>query len=138
MGDIGSTRACFAWQASAATPPTCVTVSLCDEHDGLQTVIRPCLWTHGKPSPRGRAIANPITGDTVRMSHQHGSLLISGQQRELKIERLAVVNDSTALAFSLPGLMAAAMGQVGPGKAAPGLRRHGNVSAERALSGPGW
>ena len=129
MGDIGGTNARFAWQACANAPLTDTAAYLCNEHDGLQTAIRRYLSAHGKGAPRGCAIANPITGDTVRMINHHWSFSISGLQRELDIERLTVINDFTALALSLPELTAADLRQVGPGKAAPG--------GARAVIGPG-
>ena len=131
LGDIGGTNARFAWQARADAPLTDVAGYLCDEHDGLQTAIRQYLFAHDKSAPRGCAIAiaNPITGDTVRMTNHHWSFSISSLQRELGIERLAVINDFTAVALSLPALTEADLRQIGPGTAVTG--------APLAVLGPG-
>ena len=47
------------------------------------------------------AIANPITGDLVRMTNHHWGFSISAMQAELGLQRLVVINDFTALALSL-------------------------------------
>ena len=131
LGDIGGTNARFAWQVAAGAPLTDVASYLCAEHASLQAVMRHYLAAHHKRAPRGCAIAmaNPVTGDTVRMTNHHWSFSISALQRELGIERLAVINDFTAVALSLPALAATELRQIGAGTAVPG--------APMAVLGPG-
>lgn len=131
LADIGGTNARFASQASAQAPLTDVATYLCKEHESLQAAIRTYLGAHGKSSPRGCAIAiaNPISGDTVRMTNHHWSFSISDLRRELGVERLTVINDFTALAWSLPALSVADLRQVGGGESVAG--------GARAVLGPG-
>ncbi|WP_338771216.1 glucokinase [Massilia sp. METH4] len=64
------------------------------------------------------AIANPVTGDYVRMTNHHWEFSIEGMRQECGFEVLAVVNDFTALARSLP-FLGAHKRQVGGGTAVP-------------------
>jgi glucokinase len=65
--------------------------------------------------PRAGAlgIANPITGDVVRMTNHHWSFSISEMQRNLGLEQLNVINDFTALALALPSIPQDNLVQVG-------------------------
>jgi glucokinase len=131
LGDIGGTNARFAWQVHPDAPPSDVVTYQCSAHASLLDAIQHYLAEQGKPSPRQCAIgmANPITGDRVRMTNHHWSFSISALQRDLGLERLAVINDFTALALSLPALTAADLRPIGGGAAAPG--------APLAVLGPG-
>ena len=66
------------------------------------------------------AIANPVIGDFVRMTNHHWAFSIEGLRQECGFEVLAVVNDFTALARSLPLLSDGQKRQVGPGAAVAG------------------
>ena len=87
--------------------------------------------THGLPAPGSAAIgiANPVLGDRVQMTNHHWSFSIAQLQRDLGVQRLAVINDFTALALSLPALAASDLRPIGPGQAVAG--------APQALIGPG-
>jgi glucokinase len=117
LGDIGGTNARFAWQDRADAPPADVATYLCAQQATLLDAVRHYLAGHGKPVPRacGLAIATPITGDRVQMTNHHWSFSISGLQRDLALERLAVINDFTALALALPTLTAEDLHPVGAG-----------------------
>jgi len=131
LGDIGGTNARFAWQAAADAAPSEVATYACAEHASLRTAIGQYLADHHKPRPVacGIGIANPILGDRVQMTNHHWSFSISELQREIGAERLAVVNDFTALALALPALGEGDLRPVGAGSALP--------DAAMALLGPG-
>jgi glucokinase len=131
LGDIGGTNARFAWQCERGAAPIDVATYACADHDSIVSAIRHYLIEHGKRPPRECAIgiANPITGDLVRMTNHHWSFSIAELQRELGLERLVVINDFTALALSLPALKPSDLLQVGGGTVTPG--------AAMAVLGPG-
>jgi glucokinase len=131
LGDIGGTNARFAWQARAEAYPSEVVAYACADHGSLLLAMRHYLEMHDKPPPAACAIgiANPITGDEVRMTNHHWSFSISALQGELGVLRLVVINDFTALALSLPALTRADLRPIGGGKAVAG--------APLAVLGPG-
>jgi glucokinase len=61
------------------------------------------------------AIANPVTGDAVRMTNHHWEFSIEAMRLECGFEILLVVNDFSALASALPHLSADQKWQVGGG-----------------------
>lgn len=123
LGDIGGTNARFAWQTHAGAAPTDVATYACADHASLLAAIEHYLAEHGKAGVAACAvgIANPITGDTVRMTNHHWSFSIADLKRALGLQRLAVINDFTALALSLPALGPADLRPIGRGTAAPGM-----------------
>lgn len=131
LGDIGGTNARFAWQASRGAPLTVHASYACSAHPTLIDAIRRFLADHrlGRPAACAIGIANPVTGDEVRMTNHAWSFRISELQREIGIERLEVLNDFTALALSLPGLGTEQLIAIGSGRSA--------VGAPRAVIGPG-
>ncbi len=131
LGDIGGTNARFAWQVSREAPLTVHASYACSAHPTLIDAIRRFLADHnlGRPSACAIGIANPVTGDEVRMTNHAWSFRISELQRELGAERLEVLNDFTALALSLPGLRSEQLIAIGNGQSA--------VGAPRAVIGPG-
>ena len=131
VGDIGGTHARFARQRSPEAPLQDVAVYDCADFPSLQAVLRRYLDEHagGQAHWAAIGIANPITGDEIRMTNLSWSFSIAQLQRELGFEQLLVINDFSALALSLPALDASQLRQVGPGTRVPG--------APRALLGPG-
>jgi glucokinase len=132
LGDIGGTNARFAWQGDHAAAPTEVTTYACAEHGSLLLAIRHYLAEHDKQTPMACAIgiANPILGDRVQMTNHHWSFSISELQRGLRLRRLRVINDFTALALSLPTLLPSDLRKIGQdGTAVSG--------AAMAVLGPG-
>lgn len=106
LGDVGGTNARFAWQSEAGEPPSRVATSLCNDHESLLAAIRHYLHEQGLPPPQscGIGIANPITGDRVRMTNHHWSFSIRELKHEIGVDRLEVINDFAAVALSLPAL----------------------------------
>ena len=131
LGDVGGTNARFGWQASPHTGIEHVLVLPCAAHETLEAAIRTYLELKNLPMPRAGAlgIANPITGDVIRMTNHHWSFSISDMQRSLGLAQLNVINDFTALALALPSIPPENLVQVG-GTAAQAI-------APKALIGAG-
>jgi len=75
------------------------------------------------------AIANPITGDQVKMTNGKWAFSIRETQQKLGLNRLILLNDFAALALSVPVLDPSAIRKVGGGEAV--------ADAPLALLGPG-
>ena len=65
------------------------------------------------------AIANPVSGDQVRMTNYHWQFSIEHMRERLHFDNLVVVNDFTALAMALPSLSPLQRRQLGGGSAIP-------------------
>ncbi len=131
LGDVGGTNARFGWQASPQNGIEHVLVLPCAAHETLEAAIRQYLNLKQLPLPAACAlgIANPITGDVVRMTNHHWSFSISEMQNSLGLKRLNVINDFTALALALPSIPSENLIQVG-GQSAQAF-------SPKALIGPG-
>jgi glucokinase len=131
LGDIGGTHARLARVAGPGRPLQDHAIYRCADYPSLQAVMRRYIEEHALREPHWCAIgiANPVTGDRVRMTNLPWSFSVEQMQRELGFARLLVINDFSALALSLPVLDAGQLRQVGPGAAIPGT--------PRALLGPG-
>jgi glucokinase len=118
LGDIGGTNARFAWVAGPGQPPGASAVYPCDRFTSLEAAIEHYLNEHGRPAPRWAAIgiANPVTGDQVRMTNRDWAFSISDMKRRFGLDRLLVINDFTALALALPALQPGDLEQVGGGQ----------------------
>jgi glucokinase len=122
LADVGGTNARFAWSQQPNAPLSNIHQYSCHKYGSLQLAIAQYLADHGKPSPAscGIGIANPVTGDQVSMTNHDWSFSISALKKALAVSRLAVVNDFTALALSLPMLAANDLRQIGSGKRVAG------------------
>jgi glucokinase len=131
LGDIGGTNARFAWLRAPGAPLEAVAQYRCADHATLQAAIAHYLAEHGHPQPATCAIgiANPITGDQVRMTNHHWSFSISALEQTLGVRALAVVNDFAALALSLQDLGPADLVALGGGPGCP--------QSARGVIGPG-
>ena len=131
LGDVGGTNARFAWQEAEGTPLRDVVTLPCANFSGLGDALRAYLKQVGRSAPGWCAIgiANPVTGDQVRMTNHHWTFSIEALRAEIGFDRLVVINDFTALALALPDLGPHELRQVGGGSAAR--------DAPMALIGPG-
>jgi glucokinase len=131
LGDIGGTHARFAWQARPGAQLESLSTARCADHATLADAIAHYLATSGHDSPQACAlgIANPVTGDEVRMTNHHWHFSIRALQQTLKLSRLLVINDFEALALALPTLADADLQAVGSGRPDP--------SSVCAVIGPG-
>ncbi|NHZ37146.1 glucokinase [Massilia rubra] len=123
LADIGGTNARFALE-TAPGQVGLIDVLPCDNYPTLADALRaylgsPAVVAAGVDGLRhaALAIANPITGDLVRMTNHHWEFSIAALRVECGFETLEVVNDFTALARALPHLAASQKRQVGGGVA---------------------
>ena len=132
LGDIGGTNARFAWQMRPGASLSAIAAYRCRDHDSLQSAMAQYLSANGLPQPAECAIgvATAVDGDTVTLTNHRWTFSISALRAWLGVQRLAVVNDFTALALALPGLRDDERTAVGPHVAAP-------APAPLAVLGPG-
>ncbi|WEF30749.1 glucokinase [Pseudoduganella chitinolytica] len=125
LADVGGTNARFALETAPGQVGH-IHVLACADHATLADAMRAYLALPdvAAVAPGIRhgaiAIANPVTGDVVRMTNHHWEFSIEALRRDVNFEVLAVVNDFTALARSLPHIPAAQKRQVGGGTAVEG------------------
>lgn len=119
LGDVGGTNARFAISRGGLGLEH-VEVFACAEHATLEAALRRYLQT--LPAPLGGAIrqaaigiATAVTGDHVEMTNHHWRFSIEATRVALGLDRLFMLNDFTALAWSLPHLPAAELLQLGGG-----------------------
>jgi glucokinase len=131
VADVGGTNARFGWIAHEGAPIEQVATLPAADFATLADAVRAYLARSGlgQPGSMGMGIANPVTGDELRMTNHHWGFSISAMQAELGLQRLVVINDFTALALSLPSLQPHELRQVGGGAA--------RTNAAMALIGPG-
>lgn len=122
VGDVGGTNARFAWVGAAGGAPAQVAAYRCAEHASLQEALQRYLNEKALPVPRWASIgiANPVTGDQVRMTNHDWAFSIEQVRRQFGLARLLIINDFTALALALPALPASDLRQVGSGRAVAG------------------
>jgi len=126
LADIGGTNARFALELGAGQISN-IHVLACASYPTLADALKAYLalpdvrLAAGQPICHGAlAIANPVNGDFVRMTNHHWEFSIEELRQAVGFEVLAVVNDFTALARSLPHLSDAQKHQVGGGAPQPG------------------
>ncbi len=120
LADIGATHARFALQTAPGVF-TAVRVLLCEDFDGIVSLLRYYLKDHAdmRLHHAALAVANPISGDFVRMTNRDWQFSTDAVRRELGLTTLLIVNDFTALAMAIPGLNHGDLMQVGQGAPAP-------------------
>ncbi|MDP2015943.1 glucokinase [Hydrogenophaga sp.] len=125
LADVGGTNARFAWQVSAGAPLTDVRVLPGADFPTLQAAMHVYLegLGHGRPALAAIAIANPITGDQVRMTNHHWAFSQAAVKAEFGLTHLRLLNDFTALALALPDLPANELRQIGGGAGEPDKAR---------------
>jgi glucokinase len=126
LADIGGTNARFALETGPGQTGH-IEVLPCAGYPTVGEAVRAYLAT---PSVKAAmtapvrqaaiAIANPVTGDMVRMTNHCWEFSISALRAECGFEMLEVVNDFYALAMALPHLGDTEKRQVGGGKAVAG------------------
>ena len=115
LGDVGGTNARLGWQASHTSGVQHVQVLPCADYPSLEVAIQTYLKQQNLSAPRACAlgIANPITGDTIRMTNHHWTFSISEMARTLGVSKLNVINDFTALALAIPSISQDHLVQIG-------------------------
>jgi len=133
IADIGGTNARFA--LLVAGEPTQEQVLPCNDYPGIVEAIEHYFAatdvTSGERRPREAAIAiaNPITGDQIRMTNHVWAFSARATRQSLGLERLIFLNDFTALAMAIRHLPRGELEQIGGGR--------GMADAPVALIGPG-
>jgi glucokinase len=119
LADIGATHARFALQTAPGTYRS-VRVLKCDDFEGIVPLLRFYLREYAelRLHHAALALANPVSGDYVRMTNRPWEFSTDAVRRELGLTTLLIVNDFTALAMAIPGLKDADLMQVGTGKPA--------------------
>ena len=117
VADIGGTNARFALVGAEELPRDERVLPGADYPD-IVSAIEAYLGQVGGPRPREAAfaIANPITGDWVKMTNHTWEFSIEETRKRLGLEQLVLINDFTAQAMSLPWLTPSDLHQVGGGR----------------------
>jgi glucokinase len=125
LADIGGTNARFALESAPGTFGL-IKVLPCADYATLADALKAYLLgadvaaaCQGPLQHAALAIANPITGDLVRMTNHHWEFSIEALRLECGFATLVVVNDFTALARALPHLAADQKVQIGGGASVP-------------------
>ena len=123
LADVGGTNARFALEVAPGQVEL-IDVLACKSYPTLADALRAYLASpkvaaagYGKIRHAAIAIANPITGDFVRMTNHHWEFSIEAMRSECAFDTLLVINDFTALARAVPHLAAGQKRQVGSGAA---------------------
>ena len=126
LADIGGTNARFALELAPGKIEL-IEVLACADYPTLAAALQaylagPAVQAAGLGAIRDGAIAiaNPVTGDLVRMTNHHWEFSIEALRQECGFSTLVVVNDFTALARSLPLLSDEQKYRVGGGTALAG------------------
>ena len=154
LADIGGTYARFALEVRAGEFSHMASLR-CADHADFHAAVS--AYLDGLPAsdagstPLAQqiahaaiAIANPVEGDSVRMTNYHWQFSIEEMRQRLGLDTLVVVNDFTALAMALPRLAPGDARQIGGGEARMpnviGLLGSGSGLGVSALipSGGGW
>ncbi|MFD2366578.1 glucokinase [Pseudoduganella sp. GCM10020061] len=120
LADIGATHARLALEMAPGVLGA-VRILKCDDYPGILPLLRAYLLEHGglRISHAAFALANPISGDMIRMTNRDWQFSTEEVRRELGLNTLLIVNDFTALAMSLPALGPNELMKVGGGEPVP-------------------
>ena len=118
LADIGATHARFGLETAPGVLSQ-VSVLRCDDYDGIVPLLHAYLADHPNQriSHAAFALANPISGDFIRMTNRDWQFSTDEVRRALGLSTLLIVNDFTALAMALPGFQPKDLLQVGGGQA---------------------
>ena len=120
LADIGATHARFGLETAPGVLGR-VAVLRCDDYDGIVPLLHAYIEQHLSQHPSQRinhaafALANPISGDFIRMTNRDWQFSTDEVRRTLGLSTLLIVNDFTALAMALPGFQPKDLMQVGGG-----------------------
>jgi glucokinase len=120
LADIGATHARFALESAPGVLRN-VAVLLCDDYPGIVPLLNVYLAQLGgvRISHAAFALANPISGDFIRMTNRDWQFSTDEVRRALGLTTLLIVNDFTALAMALPGFKPDELLQIGGGTPEP-------------------
>ncbi len=121
IADIGGTHSRCALIDDTGRP-LAVEIYENRDFDGVRAVLEHYLAQRresDRPHEAAIAIAGPIVGDRVAMTNLPWRFSQSELKKELGLQRLIVINDFAAVAWSLPLLARTQLQSVGGGQAAP-------------------
>ncbi|MFT5894209.1 MAG: glucokinase [bacterium] len=116
VGDIGGTNARFAL-LDEHNEPIFTNTFRTDDFPSLKAAVQTYLSEQkvSHLSSAAIAVATPVVGDSVKLTNNHWSFSIDSMRADLKINRLHVINDFTALALSVPHLPESELTKIGGG-----------------------
>ena len=116
LADIGATHARFGLETAPGVLRQ-VAVLHCDDYSGIVELLHAYLAQIGgvRINHAAFALANPISGDFIRMTNRDWQFSTDEVRRTLGLSTLLIVNDFTALAMALPGFQPKDLLQVGGG-----------------------
>jgi glucokinase len=121
LADIGGTNARFALDTGDGHVDRIATLACVDYPEFVDAVQAYLAGFVDVPIRHAVvAIANPVSGDTIKMTNHHWEFSIEASRRALGLETLLVVNDFTALAMAVPTLAPDQIDKVGGGTACRG------------------
>jgi glucokinase len=133
IADIGGTNARFALVDEGSLAVRDIRVLAVSAHEHIEQAIRHYLAEVGQPLEGIKraclAIACPVEQDCIDMTNSGWCFSRAALARALALDELRIINDYTALAYSLPHLAEQDKRKVGGGAARPGF--------PIALLGPG-
>lgn len=106
VGDIGGTNARFALAAADGESFRHALTVKCADFRTPVAAIRHYLDAMGAPRPDAicLAAAGPVIGDTVSVTNNHWTISTRTIRKELKVDRVQLLNDFEAIAWSIPCL----------------------------------
>lgn len=122
LADIGGTNVRFALLPEGSLAPQNELNLQCADFRGLEEAVDHYLEQVGRPPIKEAAIdvATAITGDLIKLTNSPWAFSVEQARRRLRLDRLIVINDFTALALSLPLLRADELRKIGRGDGVPG------------------
>jgi glucokinase len=120
LADIGATHARFALESAPGVMRS-VAVLHCDDYSGIVPLLQAYLAQNRgvRIHHAAFALANPISGDMIRMTNRDWQFSTEEVRRQLGWTTLLIVNDFTALAMALPGFKPEDLLQIGAGAPQP-------------------
>jgi len=130
VGDIGGTNARFAL-LDKHNEPVLTNTFRTDDFPSLKAAIQTYLSEQKvkQLSSAAIAVATPVVSDSVKLTNNHWSFSIDNMRDDLKIDKLHVLNDFTALALSVTHLPKAELIPIGGGPV--------QADHAKAIIGPG-
>lgn len=122
LADIGGTNIRLALLPEGSLAPQDELNLQCADFRGLEEAVHHYLDQVGHPVIKEAAldVATAITGDLIKLTNSPWAFSVEQSRRRLKLDRLVVINDFTALALSLPHLRPDELRKIGRGDGVPG------------------
>lgn len=131
LADVGGTNVRFALETSSMQIGEVTAYKVAD-YPSLEAAMGKYMQSvadHAQPRHAAIGLANPVTGDHVKLTNHNWAFSIEQMRQALGLTTLVAINDFTSLALALPWLPDQDLVQVREGSAI--------ATAPRALIGPG-